>query len=253
MTTDTPTPPATPYDVAFHRGFADGSSRSAAVIVPLVMDFVKPASVLDVGCGLGTWLAEFARAGVTDYLGMDGDYVLRTDLLIPAERFRPADLATAPHPGRRFDLVTCLEVAEHLPEASAAPFVAMLTGAAPVVLFSAAVPGQGGVNHINEQWPPYWRALFAAHGFVRLDPVRPRVWRDGRVEWWYRQNVYLFVREELLSQRPEFRTEHEIASACPLELVHENIVRGSLGSEPTLRQLVTGFPGALVRKLKRHS
>lgn len=249
--TDLQAPAPTPYDVAFHVGHAPGSLSSARVVAPLVVDLVRPASVLDVGCGLGTWLAAFADAGVTDVLGLDGDYVPRAELQIPADRFRPADLATVPDPGRRFDLAVCLEVAEHLPGAVSERLVAMLTAAAPVVLFSAALPGQGGTGHINEQWPPYWRALFAARGFVRLDPIRPRVWRDSRVEWWYRQNVYLYVREELLNERPEFRAEYELARACPLELVHENVVRGSLNHELTLRQLVTGFPGVIAKKVKR--
>src|SRR5204862_3532668 len=144
------------------------SLRSARAVVPLVMELVRPASVLDVGCGLGTWLAAFAEAGVADFLGMDGDYVDRAKLKIPAERFRAADLTNPPSPGRTFDLAVCLEVAEHLPEKASPRLVELLATAAPVVLFSAALPGQGGTRHINEQWPAFWQRLFAARGFVRL-------------------------------------------------------------------------------------
>src|SRR5947209_2323721 len=106
MSAATATP--TPYDAAFYAVQADGSLRSARVIVPLVMELVKPASVLDVGCGLGTWLAAFAEHGVADFLGMDGDYVDRAKLKIPTDRFRAADLTNPPHPGRTFDLAVCL-------------------------------------------------------------------------------------------------------------------------------------------------
>src|SRR5436190_19968909 len=102
----------TAYDATFYAEQADGSLRSARAVVPLVMELVRPASVLDVGCGLGTWLAAFAEAGVADFLGMDGDYVDRAKLKIPAERFRAADLTNPPSPGRTFDLAVCLEVAE---------------------------------------------------------------------------------------------------------------------------------------------
>jgi len=241
---------ATPYDDAFYAEQADGSLRSARVIVPLVMELVKPASVLDVGCGLGTWLAAFAECGVADFLGMDGDYVDRAKLKIPADRFRPANLANPPHPGRAFDLAVCLEVAEHLPEKASPKLVGLLTAAAPVVLFSAAIPGQGGTEHTNEQWPAFWRRLFAARGFVRLDPIRPRVWRDRRVVWWYQQNVYLFVRERLLADRPALREEHELAKAFPLELVNEFALSRAAGAA-TLGGMVRGLPAAAWRAVKR--
>lgn len=172
--------PASPYGPSFYAGQSDGSLRSARAIAPIVTDLVKPRSVLDVGCGVGTWLAAFAELGVTDYLGVDGDYVDRTALRIPSERFVSMDLASPVSLGRRFDLAVCLEVAEHLPLSAAAGLVGFLTEAAPVVLFSAAVPGQGGTCHVNERWPPFWRLLFERRGYSRLDPIRPRVWRNER-------------------------------------------------------------------------
>jgi hypothetical protein len=83
-------------------------------------------------------------------------------------------------------------VAEHLPEDSAKSFVAALVGAAPVILFSVAIPNQGGTHHVNERWQSYWAALFAEHGYIALDCVRPAVFGDQRVELWYRQNILMF-------------------------------------------------------------
>jgi SAM-dependent methyltransferase len=240
----------TAYDAAFYAEQADGSLRSARVVVPLVMELVRPASVLDVGCGLGTWLAAFAEAGVADFLGTDGDYVDRAKLKIPADRFRPTDLTNPPPPGRTFDLAVCLEVAEHLPEKLAPKLVEYLTGAAPVVLFSAAIPGQGGTHHVNEQWPAFWQRLFAQRGFVRLDPIRPKVWRDNRVVWWYQQNVFLFVRESLLAERPALQAEYDLAKACPLELVHRYALERAERAR-TLGGMIRGFPCALWRAVKR--
>ncbi|MFM8271680.1 MAG: class I SAM-dependent methyltransferase [Gemmata sp.] len=243
-------PPATPYDDAFYASQADGSLRSARAVAPLVMGLVAPASVLDVGCGLGTWLAAFAELGVTDILGIDGDYVDRTKLKIPADRFRPVNLNAPPPLGRAFDLAVCLEVAEHLPEAAAPGLVQLLTGSAPAVLFSAAVPGQQGTDHINEQWPAFWRELFKARGFVRLDPIRPRVLRDRRVESWYQQNTFLFVRETELAARPAWREEHRLATEFPFQIVREEAF-AELTRPDTLRGVLGRLPGAAWGAVRR--
>src|SRR5205823_3545352 len=125
--------------------------------------------------------------------GLDGPSVDASHLLIDPACFTPVDLARCPELAETFDLALCLEVAEHLPPRASRPLVRLLTRAAPLVLFSAAIPGQGGVGHRNEQWPDYWRARFAEFGYRRLDPVRRHVWQDPRVAGWYQQNLYLYA------------------------------------------------------------
>lgn len=182
----------TDYDV-----IADGSRQSADVIVPIVYDLITPASVIDVGCGVGTWLAACQAHGITDYLGLDGEGASAA-LQIPAERFRVADLTQPFNVGRRFDLAMSLEVAEHLPPEAADAFVRELTQLAPAVLFSAAIPGQGGNRHLNERWQSYWSGLFAAHGFAPVDVIRPRIWGNPKVEYWYQQNIALYMHHETI-------------------------------------------------------
>jgi hypothetical protein len=82
-----------------------------------------------------------------------------------------------------------LEVAEHLPPDRSNSFIAELTALAPVALFSAAIPQQGGTDHINERWQSYWAGLFKKRGFSPLDVIRPAVWENDAVERWYRQNT----------------------------------------------------------------
>src|SRR5579871_2089663 len=166
------------YSEAFFARQKYGSLSSAQVIVPLVMALVRPVSVIDVGCGVGTWLSIFAGLGVSDVYGVDGPYVDQNQLFIPRENFLPADLTQAFSCPRKFDLVVCLEVAEHLPSTASSTLIDTLTSLGPVLLFSAAIPFQGGTNHINEQWPEYWAALFAERGFEPFDCVRPVVWND---------------------------------------------------------------------------
>ena len=140
----------------------------------------RPGFVVDVGCGHGTWLAAFQECGITDLTGIDGPWVKTEDILINATQYRSFDLAQPFDLERRFDLALSLEVAEHLAPASASSFVDSLVRLAPVVLFAAAIPGQGGVMHVNEQWPGYWVALFNERGYVAIDAIRPQIWDTPR-------------------------------------------------------------------------
>jgi SAM-dependent methyltransferase len=213
------------YDKAYYASIVRAAESSARVIVPLVQDLIGPRSVLDVGCGNGIWLDAYRRAGVADYYGVDGagaGEVLR----IPEDHFSVRDLTIPLDLGRQFDLVQSLEVAEHLPALSAGNFIRSLTRHGDAVLFSAAIPYQGGTGHLNEQWPDYWAVLFREHGFEAYDGLRPQVWGDGRVAWWYAQNTLLFVRS---GARLEW--VRRLPPAAPvgpgLRMVHPNRYLGS--------------------------
>ncbi|HEX3426905.1 MAG TPA: methyltransferase domain-containing protein [Acidimicrobiales bacterium] len=181
------------YTHDFYDLLAQQSGSSARAVVPHLIDLLHPSSVVDFGCGVGAWLAEFVNAGVTDVVGVDGPDVPGDRLQIPASSFVRHDLTRPFDLGRRFDVVLSLEVAEHLPADTAATFVDMLTRHADVAVFSAAVPGQGGTNHVNEQWPMYWLQHFSRAGWRPFDILRPRLWEDRRVGFWYRQNLLLFA------------------------------------------------------------
>ncbi|TMJ41769.1 MAG: methyltransferase domain-containing protein [Alphaproteobacteria bacterium] len=147
------------YGTDFYRFLASFAVRSAQRVVPELTAALPVRSVVDFGCGQGAWLSVWATAGAT-VVGVDGSYIDRRGLLIDPGDFYAADLAAPINLGRQFDLVQSLEVAEHLPGAKAAQFVDTLTAHGACVLFSAAVPGQGGENHVNEQPLGYWRAIF---------------------------------------------------------------------------------------------
>jgi SAM-dependent methyltransferase len=152
-------------------------------MAPLVLQLLPVRSVVDVGCGDGSWLAVFRELGVDEILGVDGEYIDREILQIPQDCFQAVDLSKPFDLGRVFDLAISLEVAEHLPSESAPVFVESLTRAAPLVLFSAAIPFQGGVHHVNEQWPDKWAGLFRGHDYVPVDFLRKRIWRNDAVEF----------------------------------------------------------------------
>lgn len=212
------------YDDKFYAFVKETSLNSAREVVPLVVQLIQPQSVVDIGCGIGAWLSVFRELGVETVLGIDGDWVTPARLLIPHENFMRADLTQPwaidrPFP-QSFDLVVSLEVAEHLPEACAAMFVNSIVQRGSVVLFSAAIPLQGGENHVNEQWPGYWIRLFAERGYVAIDCLRSQVWNNDNVAAWFAQNVLIFVDEQHLDDYPLLKTAHEKFPAEPLPLVH---------------------------------
>ncbi|MBS0196612.1 MAG: class I SAM-dependent methyltransferase [Planctomycetes bacterium] len=220
---------STPYTAQFFSGISDGSRRSALRVLPLVFALHPVRSVVDVGCGAGAWLNAARQLGLSDVVGIDGDYVNREQLEIPADRFVATDLSKltpavlsslGPATQRTFDLAISMEVAEHLPPSSANGLVDSLCGLAPVVLFSAALPYQGGTNHINERFPSYWVTHFARNGFLPIDAIRWPVWDDANVEWWYRQNALLFVSQAVLVTNGKLAAARALTRDGALDVIH---------------------------------
>jgi SAM-dependent methyltransferase len=218
--------PPSPYSDVFFNALVEGSRQSAQQVVPLLVDWIAPQSVVDIGCGTGAWLSVFAGLGVQDYLGLDGDYVARQRLLIAPDRFVATDLTQPFKLNRQFDLAMSLEVAEHLPLAAADQFVAGLIQLSNIVLFSAAIPFQGGTDHVNEQWTGYWVEKFGHQGYEAVDCIRPRIWNNPNVAPWYCQNVLLFVRSGL--DHPWLAQARQWKATPPLEIVHPRAYESSL-------------------------
>lgn len=169
--------------------------KDPEIIVPEIIKLLNPKSVVDIGCGLGTFLNIFKRLGVNDVLGIDGPWVNK-DLLhqyINPEEFLEHNLEEKIKLDKNYDLVISLEVAEHLKESSADVFVQNLVNSGNLILFSAAIPNQGGQNHINEQWIPYWEEKFSEHNYVIHDIIRPLFWENSELFWWYKQNMVLIA------------------------------------------------------------
>jgi SAM-dependent methyltransferase len=229
------------YTPKFFGWALDRTRSSAEAIVPVVMERVSPRSVVDFGCGAGVWLETFARHGVDDYLGVDGPWVPRDALRFPPERFVAAHLDERLELGRTFDLAVALEVAEHLPEHRAEEFVRNIVRHAPCVLFSAAIPHQGGTDHVNEQWPNYWAERFAEHGYAVVDGIRPLIWSNPDVLPFYRQNVVMFATAEALAVHPLLGRDRERTLETQLAVVH-----------PELMESIAAHPGEHLRRPSAH-
>lgn len=204
------------YDRSFFDTIRAGIVESAEALVPALYEIVRPLSVIDVGCGEGWWADTFARMYGCSVIGVDGPDTSS----ILGDRFVPHDLTTPlPDFGRTFDLAVCLEVAEHLPPQRADSFVADLCQSAPIIAFSAAIPGQGGTGHLNEQWPGYWAERFRANGYDVTGALRLMIWNDDRIENWYRQNLLLAVAGSH-ETRPAISRLFNTWAAPPVPLVH---------------------------------
>ncbi|HET8936981.1 MAG TPA: methyltransferase domain-containing protein [Polyangiales bacterium] len=238
---------ATAYDNHFYDDQAAGSFASSGVYVPFILELTRARSVVDVGCGLGTWLKTYSESGVSEILGIDGAWVEPSRLYIPQSKFRSVDLLQPPAPERRFDVAQSLEVAEHLPPSHAPMFVEFLTRLSDVVVFSAASPYQGGTGHINERWPSYWRTHFESFGYALYDVFRPRFWSNEKVMWWYAQNTFLYV-----NRRAQLKLEQPEGFVYPEHIVHPRRIDPAFNGKLGLRDLLRAAPSALSSTMRRH-
>lgn len=185
------------YDESFFDHVRETALKSAKPVIERLKENLKIESVLDVGCGQGAWLNVWKSTGTKDIVGIDGDYVKKETLLISPTHFISHDLRKEFNLNRSFDFVQSLEVAEHIESASADLFIKTLCKHGKVVMFSAATPGQGGTDHINEQSFEYWRKKFEAQGYEAYDYVRPAIQANMAVEFWYRYNIILYIHKSL--------------------------------------------------------
>jgi len=205
---------------------------ASSIVAPLVLEMLPYPinSVVDFGCGIGTWLKAFQNCGVNELLGLDGEWCNKELLhkYLDEQNFKSVDLEKPIHLGKQYDLVISLEVAEHLKESAADTFVQSLVDAGKIILFSAAIPYQGGFNHINEQWPSYWADKFRLHGYKTYDVIRNKIWNKPEIESWYKQNMFLVLHNSI---KVNFE-EQEVLSLIHPDIylnIFETILNGKRG------------------------
>ncbi|SMD36479.1 Methyltransferase domain-containing protein [Reichenbachiella faecimaris] len=189
------------------------NNSSASQIVPYVIDRFKPKSVIDIGCGTGSWLSVFKSKGVKSILGVDSSIFNQSCFSIEESEYQKIDLSTNVELDKKYDLAISLEVGEHIEESCSDTFIDNLCNASDLILFSAAIPGQGGQMHINEQWPDYWINKFFQRGFEVDDSIKKVFWTNKKIHWWYRQNVLIFKRT----------TTSGLSTNLPTNLVHPEL------------------------------
>ena len=190
------------------RGCGVSNATSAEIIVPMLVRMFNPTTVLDVGCGSGAWSKVYANYGCS-VMGIDKMPCKFTHKFFT---FRQSNLIDNLLSFPIVDLTLCLEVAEHLPEDCAESLVARLVNSAPVIIFAAGIPCQGGWGHVNEQWLTWWAELFYVHKYYLCDYIRSQIWKDKRISPWYRQDIVVFCNFTILKTLPIY--------SPPVDLVH---------------------------------
>jgi SAM-dependent methyltransferase len=208
------------YNRLFYTEINERALRSAKIIWPIVIDILpKFHSVVDFGCGEGVWLSVVQQYGIENVKGLDGHWVDKEYLRIDKQNFMEVNFEKSIYLDSKYDLAISLEVAEHLPQCVAKQFIDSLTKVSDYILFSAAIPFQGGTDHFNEQCPEYWNNLFNEKGYVAVDCLRKNIWNNSQISTPYKQNIMIFVKRELMnsikSSEADFCINHP-----PLFLIH---------------------------------
>lgn len=220
------------------------TQKAAECILDLAFAAKQPRSVVDVGCGVGTWLSTARQKGAKEVLGLDSPDVPLSSLQISRDEFIACNLASPPNLKRRFDFAISLEVAEHLPPECGERFAAYLCDLAPTILFSAAIPHQTGNHHINLRSQSYWVEQFAKAGKTCLDIIRPRVWNCEYVPYWYAQNAFVFSDDAEVTAH--FKDE-AVTALTLLNVVHPELL------DMYARQVARRSAKGLFSSLRRHA
>lgn len=216
-------------------------------------------SILDVGCGTGTWLRAAEEVGVGELWGLDGISIDQLAFTARGANFETRDFTKPFDLGRTFDIIICLEVAEHLPEIAADVLIESICRHGSLVFFSAACPWQSGERHLNCQWPSYWQRLFNRHGFACSDDIRLLIWENRDIEPWYRQNMFRATRQlRVAGSEPRILPLIHpdlcaaIAQSCFASAVRQHLTEGKLPTGSYFIDVFRGLMAKAQRKLRRH-
>lgn len=214
------------YDDAFYQKHCAGSYRSAHLILSYIKTHYSIHSIIDYGCGIGTWCIAAKELGVDEVCGIDSNLLNHDDLIGQHIEFRQLDIAQPIDLHRDFDMAMSMEVGEHLQTSVSDIYIKNLVRHTELVLFSAAVPGQEGLHHINEKPLSYWVEKFRTYDFLLLDVLRGIFWSNQDVEPWYRNNVVLFAHKSLANQMcQQFPSPPPITDIIHPELFERKIIK----------------------------
>jgi SAM-dependent methyltransferase len=244
------------YNQEFYRTRDASTVYFATRLAKLITGFFAPSSAIDLGCGVGTVLLQLKKIGCSQILGLEGPWVDVSNLVIDQREFRHTDLTRPLEIGEIFDVAMSLEVAEHLDEKHSDTFVDSLCRLSDRIIFGAAIPYQGGVNHLNERWQSYWALKFVDRGYRAFDAIRPALWNDELVPFWYRQNTIVYLKDSVVASYP-FLAQFEVTEMSLLDRVHPKLYLRQQtkpefdASTVPYRQLLKQFPGATCKAIAR--
>ena len=217
----------------------DYNYKSAKIILPIIFKYYKPNSVIDIGCGIGSWLKAVNEIGVNKFIGIDGNEIEEKFLLVSRKYIKIDNLETHENiNNEKYDLAMSIEVAEHLHNSCSVNFIETLTSYSDVILFSAAIPYQAGEHHINCNPPQFWVDIFKKYGYDCYD------FRNDLMNMWekinpcYSQNILLFAKEKYRNTFSKFNlTEKPIFYYHPAYVDHIVNDNNSLYNENLIENL----------------
>lgn len=240
------------YNEKFYKDIDQSSYQSAKIYLSHLWQFIKPMSVLDVGCGRGAWLKAYEELGCEDLTGFDGSWLDQTKMISSKIKFKSTDLNSIFSVEKKVDLTMSLEVAEHLDPEKSRQFVECLTTTSDVILFSAAYEYQGGTDHINEKKHSYWAKIFDTLDYKVYDIFRPHFWADEKVGFWFRQNTFLYIKKDSeLTEKFNKLGITEIKNIDFMNCVHPNLYEYKCGQELSFKIYAKNIFPSLFRAIKR--
>lgn len=235
------------YDENFYKK-NHKTEYAAKTIVDYLFGIFPHESVVDIGCGRGAWLVACKMAGAKTLYGIDGHWNTQKDMLDQSIKFFQADLEKniSILDKTVFDICISLEVAEHLSKDHASHFISSLCKASEVVIFSAAFEGQGGTGHINENKHSYWADIFLQKGYLPFDIIRPKYWGDESIDFWYKQNIFIYIKKESAAFGVAEKNGFQPLTAFEfMDAIHPDLYRIKCEHRLSTRDLLKAFPGAL--------
>lgn len=189
-------------DKIYDKSFYSKKTKQQSILIQYLIPYfvarnLKIESVCELGIGTGKLLKEFTDFfKIKDYIGYDLSIIPLEFLCLDNKHFIACDLSLPFENKKHYDLAISLEVAEHLPEESAETFLDNLTGVNnKYIMFSSAIKGQGGYNHINEQPHEYWVEKFERRGYKYSLDIRDNIKEKADVPFWYKQNIIFFEKD----------------------------------------------------------
>jgi hypothetical protein len=233
------------YDANFYVEQSSDSFESAKSVLPIVFNLIgTPSSIIDVGAGIGAWSSVSKELGVSEVVCLEGNWIENVETLVPRNNYKILDLNQPFSDSTDYELVICIEVAEHLDKERARGFISDITKLSNTILFSAAVPGQGGTDHRNEAKLSYWSELFKENGFYLYDKIRPEIWNLETIAPWYRQNLVIFSKLDKINLAD---------SKSVIDIIHPSMFESMSISNFSSVDLLKIVAGRIKSKMKRGS
>jgi hypothetical protein len=231
--------------VIFEFENTSNSLVSAKYIIDEIFQYFESStSFIDYGCGLGAWASVFESKGIQKFKCFDHPTLPKEKLLIQnKENFFPMDLEYELPEISKVDFCICIEVLEHFSDTKGRDIINFLTSSSDLILFSAAIPNQKGVGHINEQRHNYWHNIFQSKGFMFYDGFKSELFKhENEIKFFHLQNMFIYYND---SNKHLFLGHHNVSSQR-FELVARDIIEKPLGISDLFKEL----PKAFIRNIK---